>query len=133
MQTLHYAVGKGSKRELHAEKCTSHGRAVRGTYFYFKCTPCVRFCPIQNQTRDLTLFSHSVVSDSFRPRGLQPARPASLTITISLSLLKLMSIESVMPSNHLILSRPFLLLPSIFPSIRVFPNESALHIRWPKY
>ena len=49
------------------------------------------------------------------------------------SLLKLMSIESVMPSNHLILCRPFLLLPSIFPSIRVFSNESALHIRWPKY
>ena len=51
---LHYAVGKGSKHELHAEKCTSHRRAVRGTYFYFKCTPCVRFCPIQNQTKDLT-------------------------------------------------------------------------------
>ena len=49
------------------------------------------------------------------------------------SLLKLISIESVMPSNHLILCHPFLLLPSIFPSIRVFSNESALHIRWPKY
>ena len=53
--------------------------------------------------------------------------------TNSLSLPKPMSIESVMPSNHLILCRPRLLLPSIFPSIRVFPNESALHIRWPKY
>ena len=51
----------------------------------------------------------------------------------SWNLLKLMSIESVMPSNHLILSRPLLLLPSIFPSIRIFSNESALHIRWPKY
>ena len=51
----------------------------------------------------------------------------------SLSLLKLMSIESVMPPNHLILCHPFLLLPSIFPSIRVSSNESALHIRWPKY
>ena len=51
----------------------------------------------------------------------------------SWSLLKLMSIESVMPSSHLILCRPLLLLPSIFPSIRVFSNESALHIRWPKY
>ena len=49
------------------------------------------------------------------------------------SLLKLVSIESVMPSNHLILCRPLLLLPSIFPSIRVFSNESVLHIRWPKY
>ena len=58
---------------------------------------------------------------------------ASLSITNSRSLLKLLSIESVMPSSHLILSRPLLLLPSIFPSIRVFSNESALHIRWPKY
>ena len=58
---------------------------------------------------------------------------ASLSITNSRSLLKLMSIESVMPSNHLILWRPLLLLPAIFPSIRVFANESALPIRWPKY
>ena len=58
---------------------------------------------------------------------------ASLPITNSLSLLKLMLIESVMPSNHLILCCPLLLLPSIFPSIRVFSNESALCIRWPKY
>ena len=60
-------------------------------------------------------------------------RQASLSITNSRGLLKLMSIESVMPSNHLILCCPLLLLPSIFPSIRVFSNESALHIRWPKY
>ena len=58
---------------------------------------------------------------------------ASLSITNSQSLLKLMSIESVMPSNHLILCRPLLLPPSIIPSIRVFSNESVLHIRWPKY
>ena len=61
------------------------------------------------------------------------ARQASLSITNSWSLLKLMSIESVMPSNHLILCGPLLLLPSIFPSIRVFSNESTLHIRWAKY
>ena len=61
------------------------------------------------------------------------AHQASLSITNSWSLPKLTSIESVMPSNHLILCRPLLLLPSIFPSIRVFSNESALHIRWPKY
>ena len=61
------------------------------------------------------------------------ARQASSSITNSWNLLKLVSIESVMPSNHLILCRPLLLLPSIFPSIRVFSNESALHIRWPKY
>ena len=58
---------------------------------------------------------------------------ASLSIMHSWSLLKLMSVESVMPSNHLILRRPFLLLLSIFPSIRVFSNESVLRIRWPKY
>ena len=58
---------------------------------------------------------------------------ASLYITNSRSLLKLMPIESVMPSNHLILCRPLLLLPSIFPSIRVFSNKSVLHIRWLKY
>ena len=58
---------------------------------------------------------------------------ASLSFTISLSLLKLMSIESVMPFNHLILCHPLLLLTSIFPSIRVFSHESALRIRWPKY
>ena len=61
------------------------------------------------------------------------AQQVSLSFTSSRSLLKLMSIESVMPSNHLILYRPLLLPPSMFPSIRVFPNESVLCIRWPKY
>ena len=61
------------------------------------------------------------------------ARQASLSITSSQSLLKLMSIESVMPSNHLILCCPLLLPPSIFPSIRAFSSESVLHISWPKY
>ena len=61
------------------------------------------------------------------------AHQASLSILNSQSLLKLMSIGSVMPSNHLILCHPLLLLPAIFPNIRVFSNESALHIRWPKY
>ena len=61
------------------------------------------------------------------------ARQASLFITSTWSLLKLMSTESMVPSNHLILCRPLLLLPSIFPSIRVFSKQSALHIRWPKY
>ena len=61
------------------------------------------------------------------------ALQASLSFTISLSLLKLMSSESVMPSNHLVLCRPLLLLPSIFPSIMVFSNELALCIRWPKH
>ena len=61
------------------------------------------------------------------------ARQASLSFTICRSLLKLMCIESLMPSNRLILCRPLLLPPSIFPSIRVFSNESVLHIRWPKH
>ena len=61
------------------------------------------------------------------------AHQASLSITNSHSLLKLMSIKMVMPSNHLILCHTLLFLPSIFPSIRVFSNESALYIRWPKY
>ena len=74
-------------------------------------------------------FSHSVVSNSLQPHGLQ----ASLSFIISWNLLKLMSIESVMPSNHLILCYPLLLLPSILPSIRVFSNKSGLCIRWPKY
>ena len=76
-------------------------------------------------------FSHSVMSDSVTSWTV--VYQASLSITNSWSLLKLMSIESVMPSNHLILYCPLLLLPSIFPSIRVFSNESVLHIRWPKY
>ena len=77
-------------------------------------------------------FSHSVMSESLvTPRTA--ARQASLSITSSRSLLTLMSIKSVMPSNHLILCHPLLLLPSLFPSISVFSSESVLHIRWPKY
>ena len=76
-------------------------------------------------------FSCSVVSDSATP--WIAARQASLSITNSQSSLRLTSIESVMPSSHLILHRPLLLLPPIHPSIRVFSNESTLHMRWPKY
>ena len=77
------------------------------------------------------LFSRSVMSDS--ATLWTAACQASLSFTISQSLLKLISIESVMPSNHLIVFHPLLLLPSIFSSIRVFSNEWALCIRWPKY
>ena len=76
-------------------------------------------------------FSHSVMSDSASP--WMAAHQASPSITNSRSLFKLMSIESVMPFNHLILCRPLLLLPSIFPSIRVFSIESVLRIKWPNY
>ena len=79
----------------------------------------------------LLLFSHSVMYDSATP--WTAACQASPSFTISQSLFKLMSIESVMPSNHLILYRPLLLPSSIFHSMRVFSNESALRIRWPKY
>ena len=77
-------------------------------------------------------FSCSVKSDSLILHGLQHAR-ISLSITTSHSLLKLMSTELMRPSNHLILCCPLLLLPSIFHSIRVFSNESVLHIRWSAY
>ena len=70
---------------------------------------------------------------TLQPCTQTAACQASLSVTNSRSLLKLMSIELVMPSNHHILCRPLLLLPSIFPSIRVFSSESALRIRWPKY
>ena len=73
-------------------------------------------------------FSWSVISDSFQPHEPQHTRPPCPSPTP-----KLMSIESVMPSNHLIFCHPLLFLPSIFTSIRVFSNESFLHIRWPKY
>ena len=79
----------------------------------------------------MLLFSRSVVSYSATPWAA--ARQASLSFSISWGLLKLMYIESVIPSYHLILCRPLHLLPSIFPSIRVSSNELALCIRWPKY
>ena len=85
------------------------------------------------KTQSVSQFSRSVVSDSATP--WTAARQASLSITNFGSLLKLMPIESVMPSNHLILCHPLLFLPSVFPriSIRVFSNESVLPTRWPKY
>ena len=83
----------------------------------------IHYCSVQ--------YSHSVMSDPFRPYGLQHTRlPCHHQ---SRSLLKLMCIESVVPPNHLILCRPLLLLSSVFPSIRVSSNELVLQIRWPKY
>ena len=73
------------------------------------------------------------MSDSLRPHRLYVACQASLSFTISQSLLKLMSIDPVMPSNHLVLCPPLLLLPSVFPRIRIFSNGLVLRIRWPKY
>ena len=87
-------------------------------------------CP-SNEACTSLLFSQSVVFNSVTPRTV--AHQSSQTFTISQSLLKHMSMKSVMPSNHVILCRPLLLLPSILPSIRVFSKESVLRIRWPKY
>ena len=92
-------------------------------------SPCLTVSSLSSYFKEVQ-FS-SVVSDSVTP--WTAARQASLSITNSWSILKLMSIKSVKPSNHLILCHPLLLLPSIFPSIRVFSNESAVCIRWPKY
>ena len=86
---------------------------------------------LKEENQILLLFRLSVVSDSVTP--WTAIHQASLFFTISQSVLKLMSIESVMPSNHLILCHPLLFLPPIFPSISVFSNELALRIKWPKY
>ena len=90
---------------------------------------CIFLC--QSCSHVVVVLSYQVVSNSGAP--WMAALQASLSFTISLSLLKLMSIELVMPSNIFILCRPILLLPSIFPSIWVFSSELALHVRWPNY
>ena len=86
----------------------------------------------QWQISFLFLISHAVISNFLWPPWTAACQ-ASLSFTISQSSLKLVSTESMISSNHLILCHPFLLLPSIFPSTRVFSNESDLHIRWPKH
>ena len=97
---------------------------------YSKVYPCFdTMCWVVNVFRSVQSLSHVQIFETPWTVACQ----ASLSFTISWSLLKLMFIESVMPSNHLILCHPLLLLPSIFPSIRVFSSESLLHIRWPKY
>ena len=93
---------------------------------------CKVSCKYKNKTHTYSVqFRPSVVSDSLRPHVLQHTRPPR-PVTNSRSPPKPMSVESVMPSSHLILCCPLLLLPSTFPSIRVFSNASALLIRWPK-
>ena len=86
---------------------------------------------VRGRVTDSVQFSHSVVSNSLHPTDCStPGLPVHHQLQ---SLFKLMSIESMMPSNYLIFCHPLLLLPSIFPSIRIFSSESVLHIRWPKY
>ena len=93
-------------------------------------------CSWASQVKNTEVVCHSLLQRTMFCQNYPPwtaAHQASLSITNSQSLLKLMFIESVMPSNHLILCCPLLLLPPILPSNRVFSNESVLHIRWPKY
>ena len=99
---------------------------------YTKVFDCVDIFTLILFTYNSVQFSRSVMSDSLWPHGLQHPR-ASLSFTNSRSLLKLMSIASVIPSHHFILCCPLLLQSLIFPSNRAFSNELVLHIRWPKY
>ena len=100
----------------------NHSLIVPGTIYWLKILKTAQFSSVQSLSR-VRLFA----------TPLTAARQVSLSITNSRSLLKPMSIELVIPSNHLILCRPLLLLPSIFPSITHWKNESVLHIRWPNY
>ena len=100
-------------------------------YSFYMHVSYLELNPISLFTFSSVQFSCSIVSDSATPQTA--ASQTTLSITNSRNSLKRLSIESVMPSNHFILCRPHLLLPSIIPSIRVFSYESAFHIRWPKY
>ena len=102
--------------------------SITSTYIY-KCDFNKRIFSIISSVQ----FSCSVMSDSLRPMNRSMPGLPEFTITISRSSLRLTSIESMMPSSYLILCRLLLLLPPIPPSIRVFSNESTLHMRWPKY
>ena len=128
----------GAEKEILSEQASTHWHPEEGT----SCNCSQPTAKVKSSASDTgrreesrsfssAQFSCSVVSDSLQ---LQTAvRQASLSITNSQSLLKLMSVELMMPSNYLILCHLLLLLPSIFPSIRVFSNEPVLCIRWPKY
>ena len=100
-----------------------------GSVFKIKCSGFLTHLPLNF----FVVFVQSLICVQFFVTPWTAACQASLSFTVSWSLLRLMSIELMMPFNHLILCCPLLLLPSIFPSIRVFSNESALHIRWAKY
>ena len=116
-------------------------KGLSGTWFPTLCLTVCKICSRSIFWAFAMLWAQCVVAIVVQSLNhVQPfaiprtaAHQASLSFPISWSLVKLMSIESVMPSYYLILCRPLLLLPSIFPCIRVFSNESALHIKWPKY
>ena len=119
----HHCLWKQSIRKKN--KCETVEILIRN-FWYIHITKC---CTTINSFSSVQSLNHVWLFAAPWTAACQ----ASLSITNSLSLLKLTSIESVTPSKHLILCRPLLLLPSIFPSIRVFSKESVLHIRWPKY
>ena len=121
---------------FHALAIVNSASVNIGLHVSFQTKFLSRYKPRNGIAASSVQFGHSVVCDSLWPHGLQHTRHPSVQnrfITNSWSSLKLMSIELVMPSNHLILCRPLLLPPLIFPSIRVYSNESVLHIRWPKH
>ena len=122
---FYWSIFLEAQERFHLLPCNS-GRATSGLRSSYP-----RKAPQNSPQKSSVQFSRSVVPDPGTP--WTAACQASLSITNSQSSLKLMSIELVMPSNQLILCRPLLLMPSIFPSIRVFSNKSVLHIRWPKY
>ena len=114
---------RGTRREQWGQSGAEHAKSwVILLQFFFSFGPSFPFSSVQSLSH-VQLFATPWTA----------ARQASPSITNSWSLLKLMSIESVMPSDHLVLCCPLLLPPSIFPSIRIFSNESVLRIRWPKY
>ena len=126
MTIISTTVGKNqSHQESERQYFDETSKMTEWALFYSKANHSIsaQFSSVQ--------FSHSLVSDTLRPH--EPARQTSLSITNSQGPPKSNSIKSVMPSSHLILCRPLLLLPSIFPRIRVFSNEAALRIRWSKY
>ena len=141
METFVKGVGSGQSHQMHGNHMAGGCGEERANGYWVSLTVLVpRKLMVQNVSLQNILWWHIVAvvvwlvshADSLRPHGLQHAR-LPLSFTISWSLLRLMSIESVMPSNHLILCRPLLLPPSFFPSIKVFSSELILHIRWPKY
>ena len=125
-------ISKFLKSNINKKSERKPEEKIRGIIIYR--TIRIKFL-IRNQTSNKRVVQFSSVAQpcpTFATLWIV-AHQASLSVTNSQSSPKIMSIESVMPSNHLIFCRPLLLLPSIFPSIMVFSNESALHIRWPKY
>ena len=125
------AAGLPRTTDEHEWGCAQRSTASGTSFRRVLMNPRAALRGRSHSDRLLLLLSHSVISDSVQP--WTAARHASLSLAISQSLLKRMSIESVMPSSHLILCHSLLLLPSIFSSIRVLSNDSVLRFRWPKY